>query len=660
MTALTAKLEALDLHQLIPLIDSNETTHENVKQSMAESWKTDKDDYYFDNDAASPAEGYYIFRRQYEQDNRPRNNYNDYYNNRNSYHPSGKRPHAYNQYHDHKEYPQPSYNNQRPYIYSDNAHQGQPPSNYNSQQKGYQYQPGPPSNQNSHANNEPMDTDTYDAPGPSALLTQPYQPIAPKAPILTNQAINLPTRENIIHNIESNGDIVNNIKNNKTKIRRKITPLSERIAYDITEDVLNRKADINDQDQVTNLKTRTMKYTYAAQDKITPDGPINSVESIIDNDLSDDSDSDLNESSEESDELVPESSDEESVNDLYILEDTYGEIRKISHKKDIIYMEDNPDVPDNYLIKLQSAIYLSPYSKTSFTIKPMNLSVSQMEETKFMLFITNDKLHDRNSTWQPASSYLAHYGDVITIYLINNSDSIIELSSQEIIGELDVLNIDDIAEMDCYKVRKYTAEDLFHMEEVHNPPQKKMENKRKDYKPGFKVGDIVKLYRNNISTSWSGKIMIRWYEDNYCIQENLRKGANYIKHISNPDDTILKLKTHMVSIKAKVHKPHQEGLQVKGAAKRLEDQRTKKLYEIKDSFYQYDITKKKIIHLEDKKNNLLKQQLLPYLKEELHLLRLLYNDSTDQYQKEQKKFLKTIIGDDNKTTAFIKKHLKHI
>ncbi|KAI7863457.1 uncharacterized protein EV154DRAFT_489061 [Mucor mucedo] len=42
MTALTAKLEALDLHQLIPLIDSNETTHENIKQSMTESWKTDK------------------------------------------------------------------------------------------------------------------------------------------------------------------------------------------------------------------------------------------------------------------------------------------------------------------------------------------------------------------------------------------------------------------------------------------------------------------------------------------------------------------------------------------------------------------------------------------------------------------------------------------
>ncbi|KAI7873367.1 uncharacterized protein EV154DRAFT_487241 [Mucor mucedo] len=138
MTALTATLEALDLHQLIPLIDSNETTHENVKQSMTESWKTDKslktfiknivqevvendvkednynnhsdnrrynskrpygtnsyqkDDYYFDNDAASPAEGYHLSRRQYEQnqqDNRARNNYhNGYNNNRNSYNQTG-------------------------------------------------------------------------------------------------------------------------------------------------------------------------------------------------------------------------------------------------------------------------------------------------------------------------------------------------------------------------------------------------------------------------------------------------------------------------------------------------------------------------------------------------------------------------------------------
>ncbi|KAG2191823.1 hypothetical protein INT47_006654 [Mucor saturninus] len=209
-----------------------------------------------------------------------------------------------------------------------------------------------------------------------------------------------------------------------------------------------------DHDNITNLKSQTTKYTYADQINTVQSTPIGLVNPIVDNDTGEESDSDVSEKSDESDELLPESSDEESVTDLYILEDTYGETRKINHKKDIISMENNPELSDNYLIKLQSAIYLSPYSKTSFTIKPMNLSVSQMEETKFMLFITNDKLHDRDSTWQPASSYLKHNQDVLTIYLISNSDSTIELSAQETIGELDP-----------------TEEDFFHIEEVHDPSQ---------------------------------------------------------------------------------------------------------------------------------------------------------------------------------------------
>lgn len=71
--------------------------------------------------------------------------------------------------------------------------------------------------------------------------------------------------------------------------------------------------------------------------------------------------------------------------------------------------------------------------------------------------------------------------------------------------------------------------------------EKKMANIQKEFKPAFKIGDIVKLYRDNISTSWSAKISIRWYEENYCIQEKLKKGSYFIKNISNPDDTRLHL-----------------------------------------------------------------------------------------------------------------------
>lgn len=72
---------------------------------------------------------------------------------------------------------------------------------------------------------------------------------------------------------------------------------------------------------------------------------------------------------------------------------------------------------------------------------------------------------------------------------------------------------------------------------VHN----RMNSIKKEFKPSFNIGDIVKLYRDNLSTSWSAKIEIRWYEDNYCIQEKLKKGSYYIKNISKPDDTRLHL-----------------------------------------------------------------------------------------------------------------------
>jgi hypothetical protein len=71
--------------------------------------------------------------------------------------------------------------------------------------------------------------------------------------------------------------------------------------------------------------------------------------------------------------------------------------------------------------------------------------------------------------------------------------------------------------------------------------EKRMNNTKKEIKPPFKVGDVVKVYRDNISTSWSAKISIRWFEDNFCIQEKLKKGSYFIKNITNPEDTKLRL-----------------------------------------------------------------------------------------------------------------------
>jgi hypothetical protein len=68
-----------------------------------------------------------------------------------------------------------------------------------------------------------------------------------------------------------------------------------------------------------------------------------------------------------------------------------------------------------------------------------------------------------------------------------------------------------------------------------------MSSTKKELKPGFAIGDIVKLYRDNLATSWSGKIEIRWSEENFVVQEKLKKGSYFIKNISNLQDTRLRL-----------------------------------------------------------------------------------------------------------------------
>ena len=71
--------------------------------------------------------------------------------------------------------------------------------------------------------------------------------------------------------------------------------------------------------------------------------------------------------------------------------------------------------------------------------------------------------------------------------------------------------------------------------------EKKMYHPKREWKPSFKIGDIVKLYRNNISTSWSAKISIRWYDEIFVRHEKHQKGSYIIKNISNTDDPKLHL-----------------------------------------------------------------------------------------------------------------------
>lgn len=502
---------------------------------------------------------------------------------------------------------------------------------------------------------EPMEITEESSTGPS-LLTQPY----PNAPIMAPKEIILPTADNIIHDIDNNGNIVNNIKNNKTKAIRKISPLSERISYDITEDVLSRKADIDVKDLLiaapslkreliksvrsktskpkispmtlafaedddvdttaiytdvyigqykfkaildtgsaktvisrklaetlglvidtpstsvftlgngsrqaalgliydvpinlggkiiipgsievlpecptqliignnwlkrakaklnleekiikieykglkahvpfvftktsnptNNIKARPVKYTYNDNIEHT-NAPVNPIELEQDADDSDTDAEDLEEDESESDELLPDSSDDESHGDLFMLEDTYGELQDLNDVA-IIKIEKHNAIENVYVIKVKQSFYLSPYSQTKFDIKILNIEPSELERNKFILQMTNEKLHDLNSVWQPSSSYLQQDEENIIIHLINNSENSIEFEPNDILCELDIINYDDIEKMECYKICKATPEDLECLYQDHKnsaTPEESLEDYEKKIAEKIDISQI--------------------------------------------------------------------------------------------------------------------------------------------------------------------------
>ena len=89
------------------------------------------------------------------------------------------------------------------------------------------------------------------------------------------------------------------------------------------------------------------------------------------------------------------------------------------------------------------------------------------------------------------------------------------------------------------KIRESAVQNI---QRVQESQKKQIENKildeRKELKPPFKLGDIVLIYRDYLTTSWSAKLQDKW-EGPYVIQHILGKGTYHIKSM-DPHDTKLK------------------------------------------------------------------------------------------------------------------------
>lgn len=67
--------------------------------------------------------------------------------------------------------------------------------------------------------------------------------------------------------------------------------------------------------------------------------------------------------------------------------------------------------------------------------------------------------------------------------------------------------------------------------------EKKLLDEKRSWKPSFRLGDMVLLYRDNIATSWSAKLQDRW-EGPFIIQHILGKGTYHIKNLDTQDTRI--------------------------------------------------------------------------------------------------------------------------
>ena len=89
------------------------------------------------------------------------------------------------------------------------------------------------------------------------------------------------------------------------------------------------------------------------------------------------------------------------------------------------------------------------------------------------------------------------------------------------------------------RIREMAVQNIQRAQETQKKQiEKKILDERKELKPPFKLGDIVLIYRDYLSTSWSAKLQDKW-EGPYVIQHILGKGTYHIKSM-NPHDTKLR------------------------------------------------------------------------------------------------------------------------
>jgi hypothetical protein len=216
------------------------------------------------------------------------------------------------------------------------------------------------------------------------------------------------------------------------------------------------------------VKSSNLKYVIEGNTKNSIIIPTKQNPNLGISDEEDSSDTDNDISEEEDDnvdgneDLVPDSSDSDD-DMLLMLEDEYDELSN-PDKYGLLRLDSNKDNGTFKLLVHDNNFYITAHSQRKYSLSLNHLinqdKLKENEKYHVVCDINNDKLCNRNCSWQESSSYIIQRGNNIQFVMVNDTDTTIVFEPGELIAILDVIYMSEIAEFNAYKVGKLKVEEM--------------------------------------------------------------------------------------------------------------------------------------------------------------------------------------------------------
>ena len=220
--------------------------------------------------------------------------------------------------------------------------------------------------------------------------------------------------------------------------------------------------------QNNHVRSSNLKYVIEGNTKnniIIPTKQNPNLE-ISDEEDSSDTDNDISEEEDDNidgnEDLVPDSSDSDD-DMLLMLEDEYDELSN-PEKYGLLRLDSNKDNGTFELLVHDNYFYITAHSQRKYSLSLNHLinqdKLKENEKYHVVCDIDNDKLCNRNCSWQESSSYIIQRGNNIQFVMVNDTDTTIVFEPGDLIATLDVIYMSEIAEFNAYKVGKLKVEEM--------------------------------------------------------------------------------------------------------------------------------------------------------------------------------------------------------